>query len=77
MKTLILLVCLMYVNAFAEKNWIKIHANNSYGHKVYKPTNSYKKPRYKKSTVRKKTRLIDQKLINSIRHVQNISKRYK
>jgi len=77
MNKLILLVCLMYANVYANKNWININSNNSSSFKMYKPSSSFNKSRYKKSTKSQRIRLIDTKLLKSIRKVQGMAKRYK
>ena len=80
MIKLILLTSLVFINVHANKNWIKISSNNNSGFKMYKPTSSYnktKRSRYNKSNKNQGIKLIDVKLINSIRLVKSQAKRYK
>ncbi len=79
MNKLILLACLMLSNVYANKNWININTNNGSSFKMYKPSSSYNK--YNKSRYKKKKKqgikLIDNKLLNSIRHVKGQAKKYR
>lgn len=77
MRKLILFICLTTVSVYANNNWIQINSNSSSGLKMAKPATSFNKPRYKKSTKGQGIRLIDKKLIHSIRQVQDRAKRYR
>ena len=60
--------------------WIKINTNDNSSFKMYKPTSSYNrvnKSRYKKSNRNQGIKLIDVKLINSIRNVKKQTKKYR
>lgn len=77
MNKLIFLVCLIYVNGYANKNWIPIDSHNSSGIKMYQSPSSFNKARYQNTKKKQRMKAIDVKLLNSIRHVQSLAKRYK
>ncbi len=80
MNKLILLACLILSNVYANKNWINIDTNSGSSFKMYKPSssyNKYNKSRYKKSNKNRGIRLIDTKLLNSIRQVKRQTKKYR
>ena len=80
MNKLIFLICLMYINAYANKNWIDINSNNGYKFKTYKSSSSFNKvntSRSRTSIKGQRVKLIDRKLIKSIRNVQSLVREYK
>lgn len=76
MNKLILLISILYINLHANKNWIPINTQTN-GLKMTKPSPSLIQMSQKKTTKKQKMNLIDARLINSIREIQDLVKQYK
>lgn len=80
MNKLILLLSLTYINVYANKNWININTNDGYALKTYNSSSSFRKvnkSRPQTSNKGQRIKLIDTRLLKSIRNVQSLVREYK
>jgi len=78
MNKFLLILCLLSINTYANKNWIKIDSinNDNAPLKMYKPSSSYN---YKKHSSKSKSKInpIDKELLDAINSVQGMARRFK